>query len=188
MSSFVGSSLQKTALALLSAVLFVCFFELNGWLFHDFEHKQGINWLFLPAGFRVVLVLVLGLPGALGLMLGSWYIDAGLIDGPNILLAFLNGVAGGLTPWLVMKYLQKQQWLSDQLQKLNPLQLLNLTLSTSAASAAAHQMVWLWLERPQTNFWVDVWPMFIGNVTGALVMLYGFKFVLDKMRLVHPNR
>ncbi|WP_233200620.1 hypothetical protein [Limnohabitans sp. G3-2] len=188
MSSFVGSSLQKTVLALLSAVLFVCFFELNGWLFHDFEHKQGINWLFLPAGFRVILVLVLGLPGALGLMLGSWYIDAGLIDGPNILLAFLNGVAGGLTPWLVMKYLQKQQWLSDQLQKLNPLQLLNLTLSTSAASAAAHQMVWLWLERPQTNFWVDVWPMFIGNVTGALVMLYGFKFVLDRMRLVHPNR
>ncbi|PIT78223.1 hypothetical protein B9Z31_01920 [Limnohabitans sp. G3-2] len=173
---------------MLSAVLFVCFFELNGWLFHDFEHKQGINWLFLPAGFRVILVLVLGLPGALGLMLGSWYIDAGLIDGPNILLAFLNGVAGGLTPWLVMKYLQKQQWLSDQLQKLNPLQLLNLTLSTSAASAAAHQMVWLWLERPQTNFWVDVWPMFIGNVTGALVMLYGFKFVLDRMRLVHPNR
>ena len=183
MSSFIGSCLQKTALALLSAVLFVGFFELNDWMFHDFEHKQGINWLFLPAGFRVILVLVLGLPGALGLMLGSWYIDAGLIDGPNILLAFLNGVAGGLTPWLVMKYLQKQQWLSDQLQKLNPLQLLNLTLSTSAASAAAHQMVWLWLERPQTNFWVDVWPMFIGNVTGALVMLYGFKFILDRMRV-----
>lgn len=183
MSSLIGGSLQKTALALLSAVLFVGFFELNDLIFHPFEHKQGINWLFLPAGFRVILVLVLGLPGALGLMLGSWYIDMGLLDGPNPLLSFLNGIAGGLTPWLVMKYLQKQRWLSDQLQSLNPLQLLNLTLATSATSAAAHQMVWHWLERPLTNVWVDVWPMFIGNVTGALVMLYGFKFILDRMRV-----
>jgi hypothetical protein len=66
MSSFIGSSLQKTALTLLSAVLFVGFFELNDLIFYSFEHKEGINWLFLPAGFRVILVLVLGLPGALG--------------------------------------------------------------------------------------------------------------------------
>jgi len=183
MSLLVGSALQQTALALLSAVLFVGFYELNDLIFSTFEHKQGINWLFLPAGFRVILVLVLGLPGALGLMVGSWYIDAGLIDGSNALLGFLNGVAGGFTPWLVMKFLQKNQWLSDELQMLNPLQLLNLTLATSATSAAAHQMVWHWLDRPLTNVWVDVWPMFIGNVTGALVMLYGFKFVLDRLRV-----
>jgi len=26
---------------------------------------------------------------------------------------------------------------------------------------------------------VDIWPMFVGNALGALLMLYGFKFVLD---------
>lgn len=183
MSILVGSALQKAALALISAVLFVGFFELNVLIFQAFEHRQGINWVFLPAGFRVILVLVLGLPGALGLMVGSWYIDASLIDGSNPLLGFLNGVAGGLTPWLVMKLLQKKQWLSDQLQSLNPLQLLNLTLATSATSAVAHQMVWHWLDRHQTNIWVDVWPMFIGNLTGAMVMLYSFKLVLDRLRV-----
>jgi hypothetical protein len=183
MKTSVRETVQKTALALLSAVLFVGFFEFNALIFQSFEHREGINWVFLPAGFRVILVLVLGLPGALGLMVGSWYIDASLIDGSNPLLGILNGVAGGFTPWLVMKFLQKNQWLSDQLQMLNPLQLLNLTLATSATSAAAHQMVWHWLDRPQTNIWVDVWPMFIGNVSGALVMLYGFKFVLDRMRV-----
>lgn len=182
MTRLAQSALQKLVLISLSAVLFVGFYELNDLIFRAFEHSQGINWVFLPAGFRVILVLVLGLPGALGLMVGSWYIDASLIDGSDPLLGFLNGVAGGFTPWLVMKFLQKQQWLSDQLQRLNPLQLLNLTLVTSATSAAAHQMVWHWLDRPQTNIWVDVWPMFVGNVTGALVMLYGFKFVLDRLR------
>jgi len=81
-----------------------------------------------------------------------------------------------------MKFLQKQQWLSEQLQHLSSLQLLNLTLATSAATAMAHQLFWLLLDKPLTNLWVDIWPMFIGNVTGALLMLYGFKFTLDRMR------
>jgi hypothetical protein len=174
---------EKTALALLSAVLFVSFFEFNELLFSNLEHSKGINWVFLPAGFRVILVLVLGLPGAIGLMLGSWYVDWALISGPNPWMGLMNGVAGGLTPWLVMKYLHQQRWLGDQLQKLNPMELLNLTLLSSAASAASHQLVWWWLDRPNMNIWVDFWPMFFGNVAGALLMLYGFKFVLDRVRV-----
>jgi hypothetical protein len=181
MSPFIDHTLQRTALALLSAVLFVGFFELNDLIFYTFEHREGINWVFLPAGFRVIVVLLFGLPGAVGLMLGGWFIDWDLIDGQHPMLGFLNGVAGGLTPWLVMKFLQKHQWLGKQLQTLNPLQLLNLTLATSAASAAAHQLAWHWMELPHSNAWVDVWPMFIGNVSGALVMLYGFKFALDRL-------
>jgi hypothetical protein len=183
MNMTVREVLEKTALTLLSAVLFVGFFQLNDWLFSMFEHSKGINWIFLPAGFRVILVLVLGLPGALGLMLGSWFIDWELIQGQNALLGLLNGVVGGLTPWLVLKYLQKQKWLGQQLQALNAAQLLNLTLVTSAASALTHQIIWWLLERPNMNIWVDVWPMFFGNVLGALLMLYSFKFVLDRLRV-----
>lgn len=181
MSSLVERTLQKTALTLISAVLFVGFFKFNDWIFHALEHSKGVNWVFLPAGFRIILVLALGLPGALGLMLGSWFIDWDALNGTNPWLGLLNGMAGGLTPWLVMKYLHKHQWLSEQLQKLNPSQLLNLTLVSSAASAVAHQLVWLLMDRPNVNVWVDVWPMFFGNVAGALLMLYGFKFALDRL-------
>lgn len=187
MKRLIERALQNAALALLSAVLFVGFFHFNDLIFYTFEHTKGINWVFLPAGFRVILVLVLGLPGALGLMLGSWFIDWDLIEGSYPLLGFLNGVAGGLTPWLVMKFLHKHQWLSEQLQKLNPMQLLNLTLATSAASAAAHQIVWFWMDRPHVNAWVDVWPMFFGNVSGALIMLYGFKFALNRLLVNHSQ-
>lgn len=61
--------------------------------------------------------------------------------------------------------------------------MLNLTLISSAASAVAHQLVWLLMDRPNINVWVDVWPMFFGNVTGALLMLYSFKFALDRLRI-----
>jgi hypothetical protein len=182
MKILVQHALEKTALALLSAVLFVSFFELNKWVFSYFEYSDGISWVFLPAGFRIILVLVLGLPGAMGLMLGSWFIDRELLNGPTGVLAFLNGVVGGLTPWLVMKYLIHRQWLNHQLHTLTASQLLNLTLIFSATSAIAHQLMWSMLERPQLNIWVDIWPMFFGNVLGALLMLYGFKFVLDRTR------
>lgn len=182
MTNWVRDTLEKTALTLISAVLFVGFFQLNDWLFSIFQYSEGISWVFLPAGFRVILVLVMGLPGALGLVLGSWFIDRDLFTQSGATLAFLNGVVGGLTPWLVMKYLTQRQWLSPQLQSLNVLQLLNMTLIFAAASALAHQLVWLLMERPNLNIWVDIWPMFVGNALGALLMLYGFKFVLDRMR------
>ena len=182
MTNWVSDTLEKTALTLISAVLFVGFFQLNDWLFSIFQYSEGISWVFLPAGFRVILVLVMGLPGALGLVLGSWFIDRDLFTQSGATLAFLNGVVGGITPWLVMKYLTQRQWLSPQLQSLNVLQLLNMTLIFAAASALTHQLVWLLLERPHLNIWVDIWPMFVGNALGALLMLYGFKFVLDRVR------
>jgi hypothetical protein len=185
----VQYAFEKTALTLFSAVLFVSFFELNGWVFSFFHYSEGISWVFLPAGFRIILVLVLGLPGAVGLMLGSWFIDRELFNGQTDVLAFLNGVVGGFTPWLVMKYLNQRQWLSHQLHTLTAQQLLNLTLIFSAASALTHQLVWLLLERPRVNIWVDIWPMFFGNVLGALLMLYSFKFVLDRAReKIQKNR
>jgi len=182
MSTTLQNAFEKTALTVLSAVLFVGFFQLNNWAFSIFEYSEGISWVFLPAGFRVVIVLVLGLPGALGLMLGSWFIDRDLFTQSGATLAFLNGVVGGITPWLVMKYLSHRQWLNPQLQSLKALQLLNITLIFAAASAFTHQLVWLLLERPHLNIWVDIWPMFVGNALGALLMLYGFKFVLDRVR------
>jgi hypothetical protein len=181
MSTVLRNAFEKTALTLISAVLFVGFFQLNDWIFSIFEYSEGISWVFLPAGFRVILVLVMGLPGALGLMLGSWFIDRELFTQGSTTLAFLNGVVGGLTPWLVLKYLTHRQWLSTQLHSLNVIQLLNMTLIFAAASALTHQLVWLLLERPHLNIWVDIWPMFVGNALGALFMLYGFKFVLDRV-------
>jgi hypothetical protein len=163
----------------------VLFFKLNGWIFSNFVYSEGISWVFLPAGFRVVLVLVLGLPGALGLVVGSWFIDSALFSADTWLLPFLNGLVSGLTPWLVMKYLQHKGQLKPQIMSMTAQRLLQMTLIFSAASAISHQLLWWLFERPDANILIDVWPMFIGNALGALLMLYGFKFALDR---IQPNR
>ncbi len=187
MSRSVRHLVEQSALAFTSAFLFVLFFELNGWVFSNFAYSDGISWVFLPAGFRVILVLVLGLPGALGLVLGSWFIDSALFSADTWLLPFLNGLVSGLTPWLVMKYLQHKGWLAPHIMSMSAQRLLQMTLIFSAASAISHQLLWWLLERQDANIWVDVWPMFIGNALGALLMLYGFKFALDRIRPSRSN-
>lgn len=87
-----------------------------------------------------------------------------------------------------MKYLTWRGWLSARLEAMTAHQLLNLTLIFSAASASSDQLVWWFLDRPEANFWIDVWPMFIGNALGAFLMLHGMKFVLDQSRLVQKMR
>lgn len=174
---------EQAALALTSAVLYVTFYEFNDWIFSAFQYSDGINWIFLPAGFRVILVLTMGLPGALGLMMGSWFIDNAAMAGTTWFFPFINGVVSGLTPWLVMKYLMRLGWVAPQLGQMTAPMLLQMTIIFSAASAMSDQLVWWSLEKPDANIWVDVWPMFVGNALGALLMLYGMKFVIDRTLL-----
>jgi hypothetical protein len=184
MKQFVDDVVQNMALIVLSSVIYVSFFQFNEWIFYIFQHNEDVSWIFLPAGFRVILVLLLGLPGALGLVLGSLYIDREMLGGSsNQLLAILNGFVNGFIPWAVLKFLKLRNWVSEKIQTLTTQQLLNMTLTFSAASAIAHQLLWLLMDKPNANPWVDVWPMFFGNVTGAILLLYIFKFVLDRVRV-----
>jgi hypothetical protein len=173
---------ETAALTLGSAALFVSFFHLNGWLFSNLAYAKGVNWVFLPAGFRIVLVLILGLPGATGIMLGTWYLDQGSLESQPWLV-LLTGMVSGFTPFAVMKVLAKGQQTARLLRGMTTQSLLNFTLIFAAASAVAHHLLWLLMQRADVNIWVDVWPMFIGDAIGSLLMLYTFKLLLSQMKI-----
>jgi hypothetical protein len=179
--------IETAALALISAVLFVGFFHVNNWVFSGLEYRDGVNWVFLPAGFRVILVLVMGLPASIGIMLGTWFIDREMITGHLATMTLLNGIVSGFTPWLVHKACENYGHMGNQLQRLTSHQLLNFTLMYAAANAIAHHVSWWFFQRADVNIWVDVWPMFVGDTIGALLMLYGFKFALNKASLWLPH-
>ncbi len=178
----IRETLETTALTLGSAVLFASFFQFNGWLFADLIYREGVNWVFLPAGFRVILVLILGLPGAMGIMLATWFIDRDSLGTSGMGLALVNGVVSGFTPLWVLKLLERGKRSQHLLKDITAQRLLNFTLIFSAANALAHHLVWLLLGRANINIWVDVWPMFIGDAIGALLMLYSFKLLLSGLQ------
>ena len=182
MKSAFQEALETAALTLGVAVLFALFFKFNNWIFSDLVYRDGISWVFLPAGFRVILVLVLGLPGALGIALGSFYLDRDLIHS-SLSLVLFNGLVSGLTPYAILKLLGNGQRSGALLQSLSPQRLLQFILVFAAANAFMHQLGWTLLGRAHVNMMVDVWPMFIGDALGALLVLYSIKLMLSLVRL-----
>lgn len=165
----------------ISAFLYVEFFRLNELIFAAFEHVQGINWVFLPAGFRVLLVLCMGLPGALGILLGNCWLDQSSLNDDSLWLVLTTSIVSGFTPWCVKWVMEKKQLLARQLQKLTARSLLQFVLAYAMANALGHQLVWWALKRPGMNPWVDVWPMFVGDAVGALLILYTLKWMLPAL-------
>lgn len=182
MKSHLKTWIETAALVLISATLFVGFFHVNNWVFSGLEYRHGVNWVFLPAGFRVILVLIMGLPASIGIMLGTWFIDSTGSTPSPYGVTLLNGVVSGFTPWLVMKVLDQSGKFGPQLQQLNTVKLMEFTLIYAACNAVLHQLSWWFHDHSSINLWVDLWPMFIGDAVGAMLMLYAFKGLLGLLK------
>ncbi|PUE21884.1 hypothetical protein B9Z38_01190 [Limnohabitans sp. MMS-10A-160] len=179
MNLSIRNMAEAVVLSLVSAALFAGFFRLNELIFSALEHSQGVNWIFLPAGFRVLLVLGMGLPGCLGIFLGTLYLDhAHLLHG-HAMLIFLTGIVSGFTPWVVMKTMSHRGLLSADLKNLTYQQLLNFTLFYAAANAVLHQLLWALINVHSHQMMVELWPMFVVDLLGALLMLYAFKGLVN---------
>jgi len=174
-----GRLAEWALMVMLSALLFVGFFRLNDLLFAGFEHARGINWIFLPSGFRVLLVLVLGWPGALGIVGGTLWLDqARLFEPSGWLSVLLTGLASGFGPWLIKRWMESRGWLDAHLRAISAQRLLNFVLLYAAFNAVSHQIIRWYLLRVDSQPWLDVWPMFVGDLLGAMVVLYGMKYLL----------
>jgi hypothetical protein len=187
MQSLRQDWIQTGVLSALSAGLFYVFFLLNQWLMASMSHSDSVNWVFLPAGLRVILTLVMGFSGALGIVLGSWAV--GLSDGQDwSLLLVGNGLISGLTPWLVMRWVMQGSDFRHRLHLLTPQRLLVFVFVYAIANALFHHLFW-WLLTPLTLAALDgLLPMAVGDTLGALLLLYLLKWILGRWPLPTPER
>lgn len=175
----IGRYATETAiLTFVSAVIYGLGFEVQAWLFQFSEHMPGVNWFYLPGGLRVLLVMVLGLSGAVGIMLASAVINLMHMHDLNGALLVLTAVASGLGPWCALAFMRWRQLISVNLSGLTSSALLQYALIYAALNAFFHQAVWWLFQRDGAMFMVDLWPMFIGDLLGAMVFLYGWKVAL----------
>lgn len=66
------------AIAVISGILFSLSFRLNQFFDAQFVYSAGISLLFLPAGVKLLAVLVGRLPAIVGIMVVSVYLGAGI--------------------------------------------------------------------------------------------------------------
>jgi hypothetical protein len=169
--------LQATMVAA-TMIAFVAMLAANEWLFTHLEFVPGISWIYLPAGMRLLCVLLFGNAGALGLLLVSWLVCFFYFFPDDHVRTFMGGVLSASAPWIANRIAQNVFGLRASLTNLSPARLLVCILLYSVASPLLHH-IWFAARGGTDQLLHGFFVMFIGDLTGTLIVVYAIKGILS---------
>ena len=161
----------------LTMVLFIAALKLNELLFSQFDFAPGIDWIYLPAGVRLLSTLLFGEAGAVGLLFISWIVCFVDFFPNDPVRSFVGGILASAAPYLVYRGLQHFSGLKPSLQNLTPRLLLICAVMFSLASPFIHHL-WFALYEHKHHLVDSFIAMATGDLGGTLVVLYFAKFML----------
>jgi hypothetical protein len=165
---------------LTSTVLYFGAFNLNTLAFSKLEFAPGVNWIFLPAGLRLLCTLLFAEEGAIGILLASFLIvqfsfpNMDGITGTGA--AFISAGAPYLTYRLALLY-----GMPASLQQLTAGRLTILIVIYSSISAFLHQL-WFVERGISSDLITGFGAMFTGDLAGSLIVIYAMKMILALLR------
>lgn len=165
-----------------SALLYYGFFNLNTLLFSSLELHQGANWVFLPAGLRLLCTLLLGGEGAIGLLLASYVLALSMTNFDPITTIVTPLISAG-APYLIYR-LALARGLPVTLENLTAASLGVLILLYAITSSLLHS-VWFAISGVSQSFLSSFTAMLIGDLIGTIIIIYMIKIVLtvwDRMK------
>lgn len=173
-----------------SAVAWCAFVPLYNLLFSWTEFIPGINWIYLPHGLRMILVLLFGIAGALGFTLGAAVLRFTIMPEPDVagLLHWLLAVIPGLAAWSAVALILRD-WPGRYLRAgvvpamttISGRSLLLIALASAIFNSGGHATAW-WLLGEDSLEPADRYlSMFIGDLLGAILLLYILKGLLRSL-------
>ena len=166
----------QAMMVIATMVLFIAMLAINEWLFTRFEFARGINWIYLPAGVRLLSTLLFAEAGAAGLLLVSWLVCFFYFFPDDLLRSFVGGILATLAPYAIYRFAQHKYGLHASLANLTPKRLLVLCVAYSVTSPLLHN-IWFALQGKE-NIVQGFMVMFIGDLSGTLLVIYTVKAAL----------
>ncbi|GAB3381895.1 hypothetical protein [Massilia agri] len=161
---------RQLGYAALTIFVFLALNRVNEFVFGPFEHSAGINWVFLPAGIRLLATLLFGAAGFLGLLLVSLYLNFQHFVFQDDVRALSGAIAGAGGPYLA--YLFAKHWfdLGPWLKNLTAQRLLVTGVLCGIMSPAFHH-AFMWVQTGLVD-WTALGVMMTGDIVGILIVLY----------------
>jgi hypothetical protein len=164
------------AYVLATIALFLGTLAINEGLFKQLEFLPGINWVYLPAGMRLLCTLLFAEAGAVGLLVVSWAVSFLLFFPQEFDRAFWGGILGTVAPYGVYLAARHGWGLQASLANLTPRRLLVLCVAYAVASPLLHHVYFA--LRGQQDLWRSFLAMFVGDLSGTLLVIYAVKGLL----------
>lgn len=161
-------------------VLFVIALAINELLFSRLEFVAGINWIYLPAGIRLLCTLLFAEAGAAGLLLISWIVCFLYFFPNDPVRSFAGGILASAAPYFVYLGAQKYFGLRATLKNLTPVRLLHCAVAFSLASPLLHHL-WFAMYEHKDHLAESFVAMAIGDFGGTLVVLYFAKWLIGAL-------
>jgi hypothetical protein len=141
---------------------------------------NAISLFFLPAGVKLLLLLVLRTPAFMGMWIAGVYLGAGLYFDRTffsvVLLAFVNLITYVLASFVVMRWLRVR----SDLRNLKYWHIVVISVAASLVSGIVNNLVFL-LENMSTSqeLWAKSSAMAFGDFMGCFVVVSLFQFVIQ---------
>jgi hypothetical protein len=162
--------LSKAGLAFCCAGAYFLVFNLNTVLFSSFEFTQGVHWIFLPSGLRMLFVLVLGGSGAVGIATATcltYYLNA---PADQQSFSIVTGLISGIAPLLARQICVDFWKLDPHLSNLTSKSLVQISLVFGVTSALLHQL-WFYWSGLSENFIANSVVLAVGDWVGIVIVL-----------------
>lgn len=158
-------------------IAFLVSLWINQEVFTHTSFVRGINWIFLPSGVRLLSTLLVGFDGFVGLLVGGLLMNFFYWFPHDPVRSIAGAILGSLAPYLVYRLALERYDLKASLTNLTPKRLLVLAVAYSVANPLLHH-IWFALQGNTQSIGESFVMMFMGDLTGALTMLYVMKGIL----------
>jgi len=169
--------LEQGKWVLLTVVLFLASLAANEWFFAGSEFVRGINWIYLPAGVRLICTLLFGVPGMLGLLVASWIACFGYFFPDDFMRWLAGGLLATCAPCLAYLAARRALRLGKNLANLSGRGLLACIVLFASSNAGLHHG-WTILRGAPADSLQGLWAMFVGDALGALAVCYAARLLL----------
>jgi uncharacterized membrane protein len=162
--------LRHAACVLVTAVVFLFLNWINEFAFIRLEQSNGVNWVFLPAGIRVLATLLFGLAGFEGLLLAGLYLNFHHFAFDSEYRAWSGAFAGAAGPYVASVFAKHWFLLKARLEGLTAQRLLFTAILCGFMSPIFHHAL-MWVLTGSVD-WTALTAMIIGDIVGILIVLH----------------
>ncbi len=176
----IPSALLKLAICCASFFLFVFSFSINE-VFDSFAlYMTGISLVFIPAGVKLMCLLVGGEAALVGLLLSSVYVSMRVWDHTAVMQMVYFAFASVGSYYVAVRLVKKFMRIDDTLSNLRYLHIIILSAAASILNGTVHNIVYVWQDKVKLeDFFANAAAMVVGDFLGCFIVIMVFNACID---------
>lgn len=159
-------------MALAAGVSFSLSFRFNQYFDSYFVYAQGISFLFIPAGVKLLFVLVGRLPAIVGLLVAGTYHGMDVWFDQSLLTIFFFALVGLMSYPVSAYFVMRWLGIHRDLYNLRYVHVVTLSLAASVTNGLVHNLAYLLMGITKTgDLWIKSAAMALGDFLGCFVVV-----------------